>query len=1003
MLRLERVRKNYKVAGESVPALKGITVNFRESEFVSVLGPSGCGKTTLLNIIGGLDKYTSGDLVIGGRSTKEFKDRDWDVYRNHRIGFIFQSYNLIPHQTVLGNVELALTIAGVGKAERRRRAKEALAKVGLADQMDKRPNQLSGGQCQRVAIARALVNDPEILLADEPTGALDSKTSVQIMELMKEIASEKLVIMVTHNPELAEQYSTRIISMRDGKVIGDTDPYTLEEEKVECKFRAREQRKQRAKEGKKKSKEKAKMGARKAFALSARNLLAKKGRTIMVGIAGSIGIIGVAIVLAFSSGIQAYINDMETDMLSGFPVSVSGTALDFTSLLDMTNLLMEEDTDERETDKVYVNKVIETMTTLSGAMTTNDITKDYIDFLQADSKDDDNDTPDLEEYTDAIRYSYGIEFANNIYTEYVFEDEGVKYKEENESGEFVESGTIESKNISIAGIRSTFASVLGEIEEYAMYTALIDSISTFSEIPNNEEYIMTQYDVVAGEFPDLTSADSKDKLILVLNSNAEINDLMIAQFGYVSAREMVNYAFEMTHTEEEPNVFYQPNKPHMADPFDYSHFVGDNAKTFTWYPNDVVFTKTGEINGNNTYRYNTYSDDFSAEDMAKGIEMEVACILKPHDSVQYGMLSSGMYYTKALTDHVRAIETNEETMSEVVKEAKAREGDSKYISNVTFTYEFYYDKEIEETGEIIRNVKRIIHDEGFGSQASEGMSGTGLSAISAMMTREEFAEYVDTSIKEVIKASIMASNPDITPEMAESMANNPSLQYMALKTYMTEMIFGSSDKVVRLNALGGAELPTRIQFYTDSFDDKDMITAYLDKWNDEENGYILGEDGEIDHTKEINYNDTLGVIMTMVNTLITMITVALVVFTSISLVVSTVMIGIITYVSVVERIKEIGVIRAMGGRKRDIKNLFTAETTIIGLLAGIIGIAVTYTLSFIGNTIIGAFSGIYTLASLNPIHALIMVGISVFLTLISGLLPASKAAKQDPVVALRTE
>ena len=966
MLRLADIRKNYKVAGEDVPALKGVSVNFRANEFVSILGPSGCGKTTLLNIIGGLDKYTSGDLVINGRSTKSFGDREWDVYRNHRIGFVFQSYNLIPHQTVLGNVELALTIAGVSKAERRARAKAVLEKVGLGEHLNKRPNQLSGGQCQRVAIARALVNDPEILLADEPTGALDTKTSVQIMNLMKEIAGERLVIMVTHNPELAQQYSTRIISLLDGQMIYDTDPYSDEEEEAECRARAEKEAAEAAADGgKKKRKERAKMGFATAFALSGRNLIAKKGRTIMVGIAGSIGIIGVAIVLAFSSGIQGYIASMQNDMLSGYPLYVSQNAVDYSQLLSLTmNMLEDEDKSYYESNKIYLNHMVETLTQLGGTQITNNITQDYIDYVEK--------MP--EEYYEAIRYSYGINFANNIYTDYVYDEEGTL----DADGNPIENGTI-----SVTGIRAIYASVLGEIEEYASYASMISSIGTFSELPDSEDYIMSQYDLLYGSYPE---QGDKNSLVLVLNSDSELTDLMLAQFGYVSAREFVNYAFSYVGEENgEYNEFYQPDKPHMEDPYDYSDFVGENAKKFYWYPNDVVYDKNN-AGLTASYTYNAYADDFTEEEKSQAVELNVACILRPKDDVMYGSLSSGLYYTKALSEYVHEIETNPDTMSQVVKDANAAtdsEGNlldesDRYISNVTYKYYYYYDAEDDTTGDIKRNIKREV-EEGFGSYASSSAASSGLSMISSMYSREEFIQMVNASIDQFLTES------GLDP-------NDYQYRFSTLMNYLTSMIYGTSDKVVYLSELGGLTLPSRITFYISDFDSKDDVTAYLDEWND-------GKD-EVD---QITYTDTVGVIMEMVGMLITMITVALIVFTSIALVVSTVMIGIITVVSVVERIKEIGVIRAMGGRKRDVKNLFMAETFIIGLLAGLIGIVVTYILSVIANIIIGTITGIGTLAALPAWQAVIMVALSVLLTLISGLIPAAKAAKQDPVVALRTE
>lgn len=988
MLRLNNITKDYIVAGQSVPALKGVSVNFRESEFVSILGASGCGKTTLLNIIGGLDKYTDGDLVIDGRSTRDFGDRDWDVYRNHRIGFIFQSYNLIPHQTVLGNVELALTIAGVSKAERRERAEAALIRVGLGDQINKRPNQLSGGQCQRVAIARALVNDPEILLADEPTGALDTKTSVQIMDLMKEIAGERLVVMVTHNPELAEQYSTRIISLRDGLIINDTKPYSDEEEMEECMRRSQKAAEEKTEEeaeaenGKtktaKKKQEKAKMGMLAAFALSMRNLIAKKGRTIMVGIAGSIGIIGVAIVLAFSSGISNYIYNMETDMLSGYPVTVAESAVDYSQLMNMTRSLNANNGETHAPDKIYVNSVVKALTELSSMTVTNNITSEYIGFVGKMPS----------EHYKTIKYNYGINYANNIYTEFTYDSDDPDL-------------AIVSEEISVTGIRSVYTAVLKEIETYKQYANMVNSITTFSEMPDSEDYIRTQYDVVAGEYP---AQNDKNALVLVLSPDDEVNDLTLAQLGYVSARQFLNYAFELTGTD---NEFYDETKPSISKEYEYSDFVGDGAHSFTWYPNRLVYTYkkgTDAVANPDSYVYNTYSADFTdasytgeeeydPKNDKDAVKLNVKCILKPKSDVQFGSLSTGMYYTKALTDHVRAIETNEETMSDITRNARNSGGEKKFVSNVTYSYHYYSDKKDEETGEIRRNQYTNLPEQSFGTTASESMTAVGLSAITSMYTRDEFSAYID--------------------EMLSALP--AEMQVTLLKATFLQLLYGSSDKVVYLSELGGAELPTSMAFYTDDFKEKDKITAYLDTWNDpaeghvwktdEEGNYVLDEEGNkiVDEAKKVKYTDTIGVVMTMVNQLITMVTTALVAFTSIALVVSTVMIGIITYVSVVERTKEIGVIRAMGGSKRDIKNLFNAETFIIGLFAGLIGIVMTYLLSLVANLIIGGLSGIYTIASLPFWQALIMVVLSVCLTLISGLIPASKAAKKDPVVALRTE
>lgn len=932
MLRLDNIVKDYDVAGGKVHALKGVSLAFRSSEFVSVLGASGCGKTTLLNIIGGLDKYTSGDLVINGRSTRLFKDKDWDVYRNHRVGFVFQSYNLIPHQTVLGNVELALTIAGISKAERKKRAAAALEKVGLGDQLNKRPNQLSGGQCQRVAIARALVNDPEILLADEPTGALDSVTSIQIMDLMKEIAGERLVIMVTHNPELAEKYSTRIIKLQDGMVISDSNPYSAEEEENERAARETSDETSATEKADRQSAEnteKAKMGFGTAFALSARNLIAKRGRTIMVGIAGSIGIIGVAIVLAFSSGITGYIQSMQNDMLSGYPLYVAESSIDYTALLNMTmNMSQQDDKSWYKDNKIYVNSVTKTITELAGTTTTNDITQEYIDYVNAMPK----------EYTEAVQFDYGIEFAHNVYTNFDYDEEGATDSEGN---------PIVSREMSITGIRSVYTSILEKIEAYAAYTSLISSVPALSEIPDNKDYVLSQYDLVAGEYPDQTDEGA---LILVLNADGEINDLTLAQLGYVSSKEFRNYAYKLAGEDE----YYQEGYEDIGSKeYDYSEFVGEDAKTFTYYPNSMIFDKIED----GRYTYHPYSDELDAQDENASLarELKVSCVLKLKDDVLYGSLQNGMYYTKALTDYVRGIELGEDTRSQIVTDAMNAETEDKYVTGVTYSYVYYYDEKDEN--------ENVVHDvKGEANSVGLGKSLTSLSSMDSTEVMLKIQEYI--------------------------MAGDTT----GLGEYLMYLMSNATNRAVYLSDLGGAAMPEMITFWIDNFDDKDLVTAYLDVWNETH-----------DEAEQIQYTDTVGVLMTIVNTLIQMITVGLVAFTSVSLVVSTVMIGIITYVSVVERIKEIGVIRAMGGRKRDVKNLFTAETFIIGLLAGLIGIIVTYLLSIVANIIIGTITGVYTIAALPPWQALIMVALSVVLTLISGLLPASKAAKQDPVVALRTE
>lgn len=890
MLELRNIKKDYITSSETVNALRGVDIVFRDREFVSILGPSGCGKTTLLNIVGGLDRYTSGDLVINGRSTKLYRDRDWDVYRNHRVGFIFQSYNLIPHQTVLGNVELALTIAGIDKEERVRRAKAALDKVGLSDQYYKKPNQLSGGQCQRVAIARALVNEPEILLADEPTGALDTVTSVQIMELIREIAGERLVIMVTHNPELAEQYSTRIVRLLDGNIIEDTNPVG-DEEYSTLSAQPAEQTVQPSTK-----KEKAKMSFFTAFRLSARNLISKKGRTTMVGFAGSIGIIGIAMVLAFSAGIKGYIASMQDDMLSGNPITVEETAFDVSALMGMMN--KEEEKGEKNPLSVYVSSVIERIIEATkmrqNATKSNVFTEEYIDYINA--------MP--EENYNTIIYGYGIDLSRSVFTD---------FKETHDS---------DARHMSVRQVTDIYRSVLWD-SEHKKYAGNI-SYTGFSQAPTNQNYILSQYDVLTGKI-----ATEKDEVMLVLNYNDELSDILLAGLGYFTEVEFLEAINKATSKDDEGNYTY--NEAVYREYFSYSDLLD---KTFYYYPADSLFETeeiTNPLNPDTTTTQITYNGEMS-QPAAEGMELKVVGILSPKENISYGMLSSGIYYTEALTNYV--LDTNKD--SEFVDfligdEAKTENA----IGSITYSYQY------------------MPYDSFDGASLKDGA---------------------------VRKDKI--SDPLL------------SVDIFSIRTTRQSVA----------NSLGGNSLANSIKIYPVSFDDKDLVTAYLDAWNNEKltltvNGVeILGKD-----RGEMAYTDTLELIINMINTMIDIISYALIAFTSISLVVSTVMIGIITYVSVVERIKEIGVIRSLGGRKRDVSNLFIAETAIIGFLAGAIGIAVTYLISAIVNVALTPLINFSGIAALPAGNAVVLICLSIMLTLISGLAPAKSAAKKDPVVALRTE
>lgn len=921
MLRLKNVTKDYKVASSYVHALKGVSLEFRKNEFVCILGQSGCGKTTLLNIIGGLDHYTDGDLVIQGKSTKDFSDRDWDVYRNHRIGFIFQSYNLIPHQTVLGNVELALTIAGLPREERKKRAQIALERVGLGNELNKKPNQLSGGQCQRVAIARALVNEPDILLADEPTGALDSATSVQIMELIKEIAGERLVIMVTHNPELAEQYASRIVRLHDGLVENDSNPYDSEKEKASGKaaFAAALEQKRTPDEsapapsGKKQKKPRARMGFLTSLALSSKNLLTKKGRTIITSVAGSIGIISVCLVLALSSGFNSYIKRTEEDMLSYYPVEISESAFDLSSAM-MSFTAPKDMPDLKELDnKIYVDSFL---TGLANNMSvSNNITEAYLDYI---SKAD----PSL--YS-AIQYSYGVGLSESIFTSV---DTGRKPEE------------VKTEYMSLAELKEFY---ITELETAApQYSNLIPFADFFGNIVNKmpgtsegfddadfAKYVLSQYDVLGGEeahFPR-----NANEAVLVIGNNNDATDLTLAQLGLLPEPDFLSL-FELGGEQEEGQAETSADKKYMT--IDFSEIV--NKKEYVLYGNDSIYTATGQnpLTGGYAFEYNGRKDNLNVGEIdgkKEGVKVTITAVLRLKDGLTYGCLSSGLNITEAAVNEFIALNMQSKLVEHI----------NFYTETMTYDdqeYLVYYNPPAENLA------KYYTH------------------------TREENTPIGTVKVR-----------------------------------YTTD------DSALRW--VGGSDAPNGIKIYATDFDGKDDLLDYLDGWNAlcERGGeYVYqGADGEekvtLGEADKITYTDRVGLLMGMMQTMLDVITYVLVAFTAISLVVSSVMIGIITYVSVVERVKEIGVLRSLGARKQDIRNLFNAETFIIGLAAGLIGIVFTYLISIVINIIIFSLTGIANIAALPPLTAVIMVCVSILLTLISGLIPAQAAAKKDPVIALRTE
>ncbi len=927
ILQLEKITKDYKVADSAVHALRGVSLNFRSKEFVAVLGHSGCGKTTLLNIIGGLDHYTSGDLVIKGRSTKGYKDGDWDAYRNHSIGFVFQSYNLIPHQTVLENVELALTLSGIRPQERKARAKQALERVGLGGELHKRPNQLSGGQMQRVAIARALVNNPEILLADEPTGALDSATSVQIMDLIREIAGERLVIMVTHNPELAKRYASRIVELKDGQIVGDTDPFEpdeayVEEGTVAANASAAEQR--RARRALRKNREKTSMSFWTAFMLSGRNLLTKKGRTAVTSIAGSIGIISVCHVLALSNGFNNYIRQTEEDMLSYYPLEITETSLDPTSI--MAGLQSAGDMpDLSELDnKVYVNSFLTQIA--MGLTVANEITQEgYIDYIES--------MP--EEWYYAITQDTGATLVDNLFTT-VTTGVGDDAKEEIRS---------------LSSLKQYFINVLEDQEEkYAQMAYLVDYLgSVVNTMPGTSnfdeargaygDYVLSQYDILneGGYFPK-----ESNEAVLVVGTNNDMTDLLLAQLGYITEDDFLSL-FELGGGETED---YDPD-----DIGDYLSFSFDEltGNQFTLYYNDAVYQKNASYfmpGSGHAFNYVGERTDLDTNGGEDGVEIKITAVLRLKDGLTYGCLSRGLNLTEELIEEY----VQENMQSQIVE-----------WMNTTISMDDL--AHIADGGRI-----------NFG----EGDAGTTIYlSPSAHLNGTYFSQITDAQRQE-----IEAQNPELGP----------------LLDFLQELYISNSIGVGQaIRSLGGNDAPNSIAIYPRDFDTKEEILAYLDAWNTDADA--SPDDGKT----AVQYTDTVGLLMGMVQTILDAITYVLVAFTGISLVVSTVMIGVITYVSVVERTKEIGVLRAIGARRKDIKRVFNAETFIIGLISGCFGVLVAYLCQIIVNAILTPLTGIAGLAALPPLSAFIMIVISVVLTLISGLVPASAAAKRDPVVALRSE
>lgn len=867
MLQLKNITKNYLSGDNEVQALKGINIEFRENEFVSILGQSGCGKTTLLNIIGGLDRYTSGDLIINGKSTKEFKDKDWDTYRNHSVGFVFQSYNLIPHQTVLANVELALTISGVGKTERRKRAIEALQKVGLGDQINKKPNQMSGGQMQRVAIARALVNDPDILLADEPTGALDSKTSVQVMEILKEISKDRLIIMVTHNPELAKKYSSRIVKLLDGKIIDDSNPYKSSEEDV------KKARNKKDKSGK------ASMKFTTAVRLSLNNLMTKKGRTFLTSFAGSIGIIGIALILSLSHGMQSYINRVEEDTLSSYPLTIQEASIDVTSMLEamMGNGEKEEHNDNKIYSRPIVNNILETVST---KLQTNNL-EEFKKYLES------GDT-NIKDYINAIQYEYNLNL--NIYKQ----NEDKTYQQVNPSKVFDELGfgeMMESRQSASSMMSSSMAMTQTDV---------------WTEMLDNQNLLQSQYDVLAGNWPT-----KYNEVVLIVDENNEISDYTLYSLGIKDIKEL-NESMEKIKNKEKVEVG-------ESESYSYDDLLNYKFKILL---NTDYYKKSG-----NAWQDMSNDDEYMKNVVDNAEEITIVGIIKPNKETVSSSGAGMIGYTKELKEYV----INKINETEIVKEQKEN-------PNIN------------------------------------------------VFTGIEFPENQNSSF----------DYSQLTDEQRMYMATLSEAELAELMKNYAENSTATYDS--NLSTLGVVDLnkPSTINIYPKDFESKDMITTRISEYNDKQTN-----DGKEENV--ITYTDIVGVMMSSVSTIINVISYVLIAFVGISLVVSSIMIGIITYISVLERTKEIGILRSIGASKKDVSRVFNAETLIIGLVAGLIGIVVTLLLNIPINMIIKSIVGISNISKLPTAGAIILVVISVGLTMIAGLIPARFAAKRDPVEALRTE
>ena len=972
MLKLKDIRKDYLAGDSVVHALKGIDLEFRENEFVAILGHSGCGKTTLLNIIGGLDQYTSGDLVINGKSTKNFTDGDWDTYRNHSIGFVFQSYNLIPHQTVLSNVELALTLSGVAPAERRARAIDALKKVGLGEQIYKKPNQMSGGQMQRVAIARALVNDPDILLADEPTGALDSDTSVQIMNILKEISEDKLIIMVTHNPDLAEAYASRIIRIKDGLIVGDSMPYDS----------GREEQPQ-VEPGKKKTS----MSFFTALALSTNNLLTKKARTILTAFAGSIGIIGIALIMSLSNGIQNYIDKVQEDTLSSYPVTIQAESYDMSGM--MTSLMgvhSEAEENKHENDAVYSSTILYDMmnSMISADKEVNNL-KPFKEFLETD--------PEIGQYISSVQYSYDLDM--NLYARDV-DDNIVK----TDITELLQN----AMSLTFGGDYSSYFSTFGQ------YYSVADAWQEMLPGENGElinPLLKSQYDLIYGHWPE-----NYDEVVLVVNKNNEVSDLVLYALGLKSNSALAD---DMQAFMDQENL---------------------NTELESWSYEDICSRIVRYIYPADQYSYDEETGeyvDLADEELGlrtlynNGMDVKISGIIRQDEDAVSGMMSGSIGYTHALVEHVVNEAKNkdlvkrqlEDTTHDVFTGLPFLDDSDEAFSNSRKTEaakDYIAAASDEELADVYVKYMSVPEDDYVKNLIDEQMADMTRSDIEDMVLKyypeyssmlskmddDTLFDYVGQMIGEQVKQQYAAQMEAMYRNLPDDkLADEFELlaleddDYLWIYNNAMPPVYSDSTLKDNLKKLGYVDLdsPSIINIYVSTFEDKDSIADAIERYND-----------SVSDDDQISYTDYVALLMSSITTIINVISYVLIAFVAISLVVSSIMIGIITYISVLERTKEIGILRAIGASKKDVSRVFNAETFIIGLAAGLIGIFMTVLLNIPINIIVHDLTGIMSLKSELPmVGGAALVLISVGLTFIAGLIPSSLAAKKDPVEALRTE